>query len=123
VEITRVELKKAGEGACVFLEEGLCRVYPARPALCRLGPFTAGYMRSRKYFSLFRSICRGIGKGRFHPAGQIKGLLRQGQLLETQYERDLCTDPFLKAIFRTLPVMEKEIIIGRTYKSYLNAED
>lgn len=123
MEIMRVELKKGRGGACVFLEEGLCRIYPSRPELCRLGPFTAGYMHSRKYFSLFKSICRGIGRGRLHPAGQIEGLLRQGQLLETRYERDLCTDPFLKTIFRTLPVAQKEIIIGRTYESYLNAED
>ena len=117
VEIMRVELKKDREGACVFLEGGLCRIYPARPALCRLGPFTAGYMRSSKYFSLFKSICRGMGRGRFYSTGKIEGFLHQDRLLEAQYERDLCADPFLKTIFRTLPVTEKEMIVGRTYKS------
>ena len=36
----QLALRDKGDGFCVFLEDGYCRVYEARPEQCRNFPFT-----------------------------------------------------------------------------------
>ena len=44
------------ENACVFLKDGRCSVYEARPRVCRLYPFTAFPGQRGKAFNFFRCM-------------------------------------------------------------------
>ena len=62
---------KANDGACVFLDKGLCSVYEARPLQCRTWPFWPENM-SRKAWAVVSAFCPGVGKGPLIPAATIR---------------------------------------------------
>jgi Fe-S-cluster containining protein len=96
--VPRIQVRKREDGACVFLEKGLCGIYRVRPVLCRLGPFVRGFMESPAYFRLFRATCAGIGTGRLRTREEIRRCLRRESHLEKQYQNDLAGDTFLNTI-------------------------
>jgi Fe-S-cluster containining protein len=123
VVIPRIELKKKANGACIFLDENECRIYKKRPLLCRNGPFTLGFMRSKKYFDLFRTYCKGLGMGRLHTSGEIETKLENEEKIEKKYENDVCNGPFFKSIFNTVSIQKRETRIAKTYKEFSEKED
>ena len=123
IVMPKIELKKKAKGACVLLEKDKCRIYPKRPLLCRSGPFTLGFMRSRKYFGLFKSYCKGIGKGEMHSSKEIEEMLKEEENIEKKYKNDLCNNNFLKSIFNAPHVLKREIKIALTFKDFLRSED
>lgn len=49
-------LTAGADNACVFLKDGTCSIYPARPRTCRLYPFTVGPGERGKDFEYY--LCR-----------------------------------------------------------------
>ncbi len=70
-----VQLRSEGE-ACVFLRDGLCSVYEARPVQCRTWPFWPENM-SRAGWNEVAAFCPGVGKGRLIPATEIARTLKR----------------------------------------------
>ncbi|HUI91586.1 MAG TPA: YkgJ family cysteine cluster protein [Chitinivibrionales bacterium] len=66
----RYHLKDRGNH-CVFLENGRCGVYLARPAQCRSWPFWPENMYAKIWENEVRPACPGVGKGRLHSAKEI----------------------------------------------------
>lgn len=68
-------LRLAAEGDCIFLKEGACSVYAARPLQCRSYPFLPpdGYspVESPWTWRRERDFCPGIDRGRLHSADEI----------------------------------------------------
>jgi Fe-S-cluster containining protein len=75
-----IELGKAPNGDCVFLEGSKCTVYEARPLQCRVYPFFPldGYtpIESPYTWQFEKSFCPGIGKGRLYRVGEIRAITR-----------------------------------------------
>jgi hypothetical protein len=57
-------------GACVFLEAGRCRIYPARPRQCRTYPWWPELMSCTAWQREARR-CEGIGRGPAIPLATI----------------------------------------------------
>lgn len=76
---------KAKDGACVFLDKGLCSVYEARPLQCRTWPFWPENM-SPKAWAAVSAFCPGVGKGPLIPAASI------GRKLAAQAAADTSTE-------------------------------
>ena len=51
-------LKDAGDGACIMLEGGLCRVYPVRPEKCRTFPHEWTNAESLSYCPFCRMLAK-----------------------------------------------------------------
>lgn len=58
-------------GACVFLEDGRCRIYAARPNQCRTYPWWPELM-SRTAWQREARRCEGIGRGGVIPLATIR---------------------------------------------------
>ncbi|MFW9932511.1 MAG: YkgJ family cysteine cluster protein, partial [Candidatus Thorarchaeota archaeon] len=60
-----IALKKNPTGECIFLENDLCMVHPARPGVCKSFPFTFREENDEISYGLSakQSICPGIGQG------------------------------------------------------------
>ena len=56
-------LRERADGSCVFLHEGKCGVYAARPAQCRTFPFWLKNLRSEEAWRDTARECPGIGRG------------------------------------------------------------
>ncbi|MHB0896503.1 MAG: YkgJ family cysteine cluster protein [Spirochaetales bacterium] len=56
---------------CVFLENGKCSVYRARPIQCRTYPFWEEILKSEKSWNEEAAYCPGIGKGAIVPPERI----------------------------------------------------
>jgi Fe-S-cluster containining protein len=54
--------EKAGYD-CIFLAEGRCSIYPARPAQCRTYPFWEEILETAENWVEEAKYCPGIGKG------------------------------------------------------------
>jgi len=67
---------RAHGDACVFLRDGLCSVYEARPLQCRTWPFWPENMEPRTWREV-ASFCPGVGKGPVIPGEEIRGVLRK----------------------------------------------
>jgi Fe-S-cluster containining protein len=58
-------LRKLKNGHCVFLEDDLCMIHPARPSVCRSFPFVFRRDEKSTYWGLSakKEICPGLGEG------------------------------------------------------------
>ncbi len=63
--LTIIALKKAPSGQCIFLDNNLCMIHPARPGVCRAFPFTFNELEDDITwgFNAMMSICPGLGQG------------------------------------------------------------
>ncbi|MHC4597632.1 MAG: YkgJ family cysteine cluster protein [Planctomycetota bacterium] len=68
-----VALENRGK-ACVFLQEGRCAVYRARPLQCRTWPFWPECLEKRIWRSEVAPCCPGIGRGKLHSVEEIDRL-------------------------------------------------
>ncbi|HMK94238.1 MAG TPA: YkgJ family cysteine cluster protein [Candidatus Limnocylindrales bacterium] len=60
------EMKKSGEGKCVFLKDNQCSIYPSRPLICRCYPFELKFDVDKEMYSFdFTVECPGINQGKF----------------------------------------------------------
>lgn len=60
-------LRKRDDGSCIFLQNNLCSIYPARPMTCRTFPFTFSIQDGWLKYGIVtraRDICPGLGKGK-----------------------------------------------------------
>jgi len=73
------------DGACVFLEKGLCSVYEARPLQCRTWPFWPENM-SRDAWREVSAFCPGVGKGPLIPAATIRRKLADQRAADARTE-------------------------------------
>ncbi|XHH09941.1 MAG: YkgJ family cysteine cluster protein [Candidatus Bathyarchaeia archaeon] len=61
-------IKRKKDGSCMFLESNKCKIYPVRPVICKLEPFTiADYNYPEKRIELalnfpFSCSCEGVSK-------------------------------------------------------------
>ncbi|MDX9827794.1 MAG: YkgJ family cysteine cluster protein [Spirochaetia bacterium] len=62
---------------CVFLDQGRCSVYPARPLQCRTYPFWKEIVASKESWEEEARSCPGIGKGSPVPAKRIEAYLTE----------------------------------------------
>jgi Fe-S-cluster containining protein len=59
------EIRKTNEiGACVFLQNNKCLIYPFRPLVCRFYPFELKNAADQEYEFLCTKECPGINKGK-----------------------------------------------------------
>ncbi len=70
-------LQSAADGACVFLQNGQCRIYPVRPLQCSTYPFWPEILKSRKHWNLEAERCEGINRELVVPINKIEAALRQ----------------------------------------------
>jgi len=58
-------LRKNKSHQCIFLDDDLCMIHPARPGACRAFPFVFSYMEEEISWGLsaLKSICPGLGSG------------------------------------------------------------
>lgn len=61
---------------CIFLREGFCAVYEARPMQCRTYPFWERIVRDKESWECEASRCPGIGKGKLHTWEEIERDIR-----------------------------------------------
>jgi Fe-S-cluster containining protein len=57
---------------CMFLEDGRCGAYPARPAQCRTFPFWKENLKSRAAWIRLRAFCPGVDVGELHDHDRIQ---------------------------------------------------
>jgi Fe-S-cluster containining protein len=62
---------------CLFLEDGRCSVYDARPRQCRSWPFWPENMNKKVWEKEIASYCRGIGRGRLFTEGEIDKIINK----------------------------------------------
>jgi Fe-S-cluster containining protein len=60
---------------CIFLKEGRCSVYDARPIQCRTYPFWPAIMDDAESWKEEGQSCPGIGEGRHYSREEIDELL------------------------------------------------
>lgn len=63
-------------GACVFLKNGSCSIYEARPLVCVFYPFSMSLRDGRLRFELTKEKCPGIGEGEVLGREYFEGLFR-----------------------------------------------
>lgn len=71
------------EERCVFLEDGICTIYPVRPLQCRTYPFWPENMKTKAHWNLTKKMCPGIGKGPERSASEVAAILN-GQDLNSK---------------------------------------
>ncbi|HEY7818593.1 MAG TPA: YkgJ family cysteine cluster protein [Vicinamibacteria bacterium] len=75
-----LELRKTGEGHCVFLSDNRCRVHEAKPLQCRAYPFLPldGFtpIESAFTWNYEKKFCPGIGKGPLYSKREIAAVSR-----------------------------------------------
>lgn len=69
-------IRFADDGACVFLAETGCRIYPVRPLQCRTYPWWPEILRSKQAWRAEAKRCEGIGRGKVVPRHVIIASLR-----------------------------------------------
>jgi Fe-S-cluster containining protein len=71
--------KKAGKNTydCIFLSQGKCSVYPARPLQCRTYPFWKEIVSTRERWEEEARACPGIGRGSPVPTTLIDAYLTE----------------------------------------------
>jgi len=71
--------KKTGKTTydCIFLEQGKCSVYPARPLQCRTYPFWDEIVASKESWTRESHSCPGIGRGLLVPKKRIEDYLTE----------------------------------------------
>ena len=69
-------LQSSADGACIFLADGRCRIYPVRPLQCRTYPFWPEILKNRKSWDLEARQCEGVNRGRPVPVKVIEAALR-----------------------------------------------
>ena len=62
---------------CLFLEDGRCSVYEARPSQCRSWPFWPENMKKKVWGNDIASYCSGIGQGRLYSAEEIETIIER----------------------------------------------
>ncbi len=62
---------------CLFLEEGKCLIYEARPLQCRTWPFWPENMKKRTWEREVAACCPGIGKGKLYSAEEIERIVKE----------------------------------------------
>jgi len=80
LEVHKDEFVLTSEGDdCIFLKDGGCTIYSARPTQCRTYPFWPANMKSNYRWKLTREDCEGIGKGRLYEREEIEIILSDRQ--------------------------------------------
>jgi hypothetical protein len=75
-------LRTPRDSECIFLGEGGCSIYPARPTQCRLFPFWPELVENKKEWHKAAAGCPGIGKGELV---RIETAREQGQQMREAY--------------------------------------
>jgi len=57
------EMRKTGDGKCLFLKDNRCTIYRVRPLICRFYPFQLKNHGNNRYSFSHTNQCPGIGKG------------------------------------------------------------
>ncbi len=71
------------EADCVFLEDGRCAVYTARPVQCSTWPFWVENLASRRVWKRdVATFCPGVGKGQLHTGEEIAEILAREKELD-----------------------------------------
>jgi Fe-S-cluster containining protein len=60
------------DGPCIFLKEGRCTIYPARPLQCRTWPFWPEHLHVTFWRDVVKPLCPGVGSGTLHPPEEIE---------------------------------------------------
>ncbi len=68
---TRMALVDGPDGNCIFLNNGKCKLYDARPIQCKTFPWWPENMKSEEAWEMLKLDCPGVGKGRTHSAATI----------------------------------------------------
>jgi Fe-S-cluster containining protein len=79
-----IRLKKTSATPCDFLENGGCRIHPAKPTQCRLFPFWPEIVESRSEWNKTAKWCPGMNQG---PLVQIGSALETADEMRTAYPR------------------------------------
>ena len=56
-------------GGCIFLKEGKCGIYPARPSQCRTFPFWNEVLKDKNEWEYVKSYCPGAKKAEIKKNG------------------------------------------------------
>jgi Fe-S-cluster containining protein len=70
----RISLKERENGDCVFLKDGRCSVYAAKPTNCSTYPFWPSVLESEETWASAAAVCEGIGQGDLYPREEIERL-------------------------------------------------
>lgn len=73
----RFSLIEHENGDCVFWSAEGCKVYAARPLLCRTFPFWPEYLRSGYAWGRVQRRCPAIGTGKLHNVEEIRDILHE----------------------------------------------
>ncbi|MCD6246310.1 YkgJ family cysteine cluster protein [candidate division WOR-3 bacterium] len=68
-------LKENAENDCIFLKNGRCSIYPARPAQCKTYPFWPSIVSSQSSWKSEKTFCPGIGRGKIYTKEEIENTL------------------------------------------------
>lgn len=66
------------DGHCIFLKEGICRIYEVRPLVCRFYPVWLKQESSNQVFGI-DDLCSGFGRGKCLERDYYASLLRLAQ--------------------------------------------
>jgi hypothetical protein len=78
----RIRLRKPPARQCHFLENGGCRIHPAKPTQCRLFPFWPELVGSTAAWNGTARHCPGIGHG---PLVQIGAAMETAEEMRRAY--------------------------------------
>jgi Fe-S-cluster containining protein len=70
---------KGPEEDCMFIREGRCGVYEARPRQCRTWPFWPENMNEEAWEREVAPCCPGVGRGRLYTESEIESVLEDGE--------------------------------------------
>jgi Fe-S-cluster containining protein len=70
------EMRKNGNGKCVFLEGDACSIYGSRPLICRYYPFELKSQESGKCEFSLTTECQGLASGDVLRESYFKALFR-----------------------------------------------
>ena len=74
------EMKKSGEGKCVFLKDNQCTIYPIRPLICMFYPFELKFNEDEEMHEFsFTLECPGINQGQPMDKADFKKLFDAAQ--------------------------------------------
>jgi len=110
------------DDACMFLKEGRCSVYEARPRVCRLYPFTVNFGRRGRAFEVYQCLDRHSS----HFAGgriQIKDWMYQNFPREDKefFTAESAVLPELNRLLRALgPERMEQNLFHILYYVYFN---
>lgn len=71
---------------CIFLKDGKCEVYEARPIQCRSFPFWPELFRNHKEWKKTTDLCPGIGKGKNYTEFMMVEKLKEQTDADAAYE-------------------------------------